>query len=96
MAERYLIVIHFGRDGRIARYSVDELLSSEVMKMSQRCFPPNTSLAEMPTISRGLLALLLSVPKMKSAVDLLMAGTCCYCARSPFKIFATLWTDACS
>ncbi|GMH13967.1 hypothetical protein Nepgr_015808 [Nepenthes gracilis] len=51
MAERYLIGIHFGWDGRIARESMDEMLSSEVMKMSLRCFLPITPRTEMLMIS---------------------------------------------
>ncbi|GMH28913.1 hypothetical protein Nepgr_030756 [Nepenthes gracilis] len=70
--------------------SVDELLSSEMMKMGPRCFLPNTPRAEMLKISRDLSGSPLSAPEMRSVVDLLMVGTCCHCARSPFRIFAAL------
>ncbi|GMH13931.1 hypothetical protein Nepgr_015772 [Nepenthes gracilis] len=95
MVERYLTGIHFGLDGRIARDFVDELLSSEVIKMSPRCFLPITPRIEMLMISQDLFALLLFVPETQSAVDLLMVGTCYYCSRSPFRISAVLWAVAC-
>ncbi|GMH22854.1 hypothetical protein Nepgr_024697 [Nepenthes gracilis] len=66
----------------------DELVPivEEVVLCGTRCFLTNTPMAEMLMISRGLSAVLLFVSEMQFAVDLLMAGTCCYCARSPFRI----------
>ncbi|GMH04981.1 hypothetical protein Nepgr_006821 [Nepenthes gracilis] len=76
-----LTEIHYCRDGRSARDSVGQVAlfrgdvdESEILETT-----------EMLMISRGLHAVLLSIFEMQFAVDLLMAGTCCYSASSPFR-----------
>ncbi|GMH17767.1 hypothetical protein Nepgr_019608 [Nepenthes gracilis] len=81
-----LTEIHYSRVGRIARDYVRQgaFLRGDVDEFE---ILANGREAD---ISQGLSVLLFSIFEMQSAVVLLMTGTCCYCARSPFWISAAV------